>query len=183
MQRRQTGMSSGEKKIAVVLVLILIGMIGAYFALGSKMDTAQMPGPPGLAGRGGPGGAGGPGAMGGGAPGGFPETTTMGPEGAKVKITALVPIANPCHAATVAALREVYSAHPNDIHLTLIDFEGPDSGQWRQKLGVTCATVDINGQYTFNLDGRTVTFQKKEGMSYTPADLKPVIEDALKTAG
>jgi len=171
-------MSSGEKKIAVVLVVILIAMVGAYFALGSKIDSAQMPGPPGMAGA-----MGGPGAMGGGAPGGFPETTTMGPEGAKVKIIALVPIAEGCHAATVAALQEVYSAHPNDIHLTLIDFKGPESNEWKQKLGVTCATVDINGQYTFDLEGRTVTFQKQEGVSYTPADLKPVIEDALKTAG
>ncbi|MCJ7822533.1 MAG: hypothetical protein MUQ26_05565, partial [Armatimonadetes bacterium] len=97
-------MSSGEKKIAVVLVVILIGMVGAYFVLGSKMDTAQAPGPPGMAGAGGPAAPGGPGAMGGGAAGGFPETTTVGPEGAKAEIIALVPIAEGCHAATVAAL-------------------------------------------------------------------------------
>jgi hypothetical protein len=170
IQRRQTGMSSGEKKIAVVLVVILIAMVGAYFALGSKLDTAQMPGPAGMAG-------------GGGAGGGAAETSSVGPEDAKVKITALVPIVNPCHAATVAALKEVQAAHPNDIHLTLIDFLGPDSNEWRQKLGVTCATVNINGQYTFNLEGRTVTFQQQEGGSYRPADLRPVIEDALKSAG
>jgi len=171
-------MSSGEKKIAVVLVVILIAMVGAYFALGSKIDSAQMPGPPGMAGA-----MGGPGAMGGGAPGGFPETTTMGPEGAKVKITALVPIAEGCHAATVAALQEVYSAHPDDIQLTLIDFKGPESNKWKQELGVTCATVSINGQYSFNLEGRTVTFQKQEGMTYQPADVRTVVEAELKSAG
>ena len=159
-------MSSGEKKIAVVLVVILIAMVGVYFALGSKMDTAQMPGPAGMAGG-----------------GGAAESSSVGPEDSKVKITALVPIVNPCHAATVAALKEVQAAHPNDIHLTLIDFLGPDSTEWKQKLGVTCATVNINGQYTFNLEGRTVTFQQQEGGSYRPADLRPVIEDALKSAG
>ena len=115
--------------------------------------------------------------------GGAAETTTMGPEGAKVKITALVPIAEGCHAATVAALQEVYSAHPDDIQLTLIDFKGPESNKWKQELGVTCATVSINGQYTFNLEGRTITFQKQEGMTYQPADVRTVVEAELKSAG
>ena len=107
----------------------------------------------------------------------------MGPEDAKVKIVGLVPIANPCHAATVAALKEVYEDNPEDIHLTLIDFMGPDSNEWKQKMGVTCATVAINGQYTFNLEGRTVTFQKKEGMTYQPTDLKAVVEGELAKTG
>jgi len=62
-------------------------------------------------------------------------------------------------------------------------FQAPDSAQWKQKLGVTCATVDINGQYTFNLEGRTVTFQKQEGVTYQPADLRTVVEAELKRAG
>jgi hypothetical protein len=43
--------------------------------------------------------------------------------------------------------------------------------------------VDINGQYTFNLEGRTVTFQKQEGVTYQPADLRTVVEAELKRAG
>jgi len=114
--------------------------------------------------------------------GGFPEVEAMGPEDAKVKIVGLVPIVNPCHAATVAALREVYEEHPDDIHLTLVDFRGPDSKEWKQKLGVTCATVEINGQRTFVLEGRTVTFQQMEGGTYRPADLKTVVENELAKA-
>jgi ABC-type glycerol-3-phosphate transport system substrate-binding protein len=170
-------MSSGEKKIAVVLVVVLIAVIGAYFALGSRIETAQVAAPPRMAGAGGRGGEGGAGG------GGYAETSSLGSEGAKVKITALVPIANPCHAATVSALKDAYAAHPNDIHLTLIDFQGPDAGEWKQKLGVTCATVDINGQYTFDLEGRTVTFQKQEGGTYKPADLRTVVEAELERAG
>jgi len=164
-------MSSGEKKVAVVLVVVLIAIIGVYFSLGPKSEPAG-PGEASLAGR-----------AGGGGGASFPETKTMGPEDAKVKIVGMVPIANPCHAATVAALKEVYEAHPNDIQLTLIDFMGPDSMEWKQKLGVTCATVEINGSYSFELEGRNVIFQKKEGMSYKPTDIKTVVEGELAKAG
>ncbi len=164
-------MSSLEKKIAAVLVVVLIAMIGVYFSLKPK------PHPMGPAYASGSGGHGGPG----GAP--FGETETMGPEDAKMKIVGMVPIANPCHAATVAALKKVYEDHPNEIHLTLIDFMGPDSTEWKQKLGVTCATVEINGENSFNLEGRDVTFQKMEGGTYEPSDLETVIEAELAKAG
>ena len=161
-------MSSTEKKIAATLVVVLIGLIAVYFTMGS--------------GTGGSGGIAGPG-MAGGPGGGFPEVAAMGPEDAKLKIVALVPIVNPCHAATVATLKEVYEDNPEDIHLTLIDFFGPDSMEWKQKMRVTCATVEINGQRTFDLKGRTVTFQQMEGAMYKPTDLKTVVEDELAKAG
>ena len=170
-------MSAGEKRVAVLLAIVLVVMVGAYMvtgrsSAGPEETSAQPWGMPG----------GGGGMMG---PGGveFPEVAVMGPEDAKVKIVGMVPIVNPCHAATVAALKEMYEAHPDDIHLTLIDFQGPDSWEWKQKLGVTCATVEINGQYTFNLEGRTVTFQKQEGMTYQPTDLKTVVEGELAKTG
>ena len=161
-------MSSTEKKIAAALVVVLIGLIAVYFTMGS--------------GTGGSGGIAGPGTSGG-RSGGFPEVAAMGPEDAKVKIVALVPIVNPCHTATVAALKEVYEDNPEDIHLTLIDFFSPDSGEWKQKLGVSCATVEINGQRTFDLEGRRVTFQQMEGQMYRPTDLKTVVEGELAKAG
>jgi len=166
-------MSAGEKKVAALLAIVLVVMLGAYIVTGRSSA-----GPAGaVAVPGGGGGTMGPGG------GGFPEVTAMGPEDAKVKIVGLVPIVNPCHAATVAALKEVYEAHPDDIHLTLIDFMGPDSSEWKQKLGVTCATVEINGKYTFNLEGRTVTFQQNEGRMYQPTDLKTVVEGELAKTG
>ena len=170
-------MSAGEKKVAALLAIVLVVMVGAYIVTGRSNAG---PGAT-LAQAGGAAGGGG-GTMGPG--GGFPEVAVMGPEDAKVKIVGMVPIVNPCHAATVAALKEVYEAHPDDIHLTLIDFQGPDSEEWKQTLGgVTCATVAINGKYTFDLEGRTVTFQKKEGMTYQPTDLKTVVEGELAKAG
>jgi len=167
-------MSAGEKKVAALLAIVLVVMVGAYVVTGRSSAGQMMP-PGGMQGRGG--GMMGPGG------GGFPEIEAMGPEDAKVKIVGLVPIVNPCHAATVAALKEVYEAHPDDIHLTLIDFMGPDSSEWKQKLGVTCATVEINGKYTFNLEGRTVTFQQNEGRMYQPTDLKTVVEGELAKTG
>jgi hypothetical protein len=166
-------MSAGEKKVAALLAIVLVVMVGAYIVTGRSSA-----GPAGAGAVGQAGGMQGPGG------GGFPEVTAMGPEDAKVKIVGMVPIMNPCHAATVAALKDVYEAHPDDIHLTLIDFMGPDSMEWKQKLGgVTCATVTINGKYTFDLEGRTVTFQKMEGGSYKPTDLKTVVEGELAKAG
>ncbi len=162
-------MSSTEKKIAAVLVVALVALVVVYFTIGSGSEGRAGPAMPS-------GGMGGTGA-------GFPEVEAMGPEDAKVKIVALVPIVNPCHAATVAALKKVYEDNPEDIHLTLIDFFGPDSGEWKQNLGVSCATVEINGQRTFDLKGRTVTFQKQEGMTYQPTDLHTVIEGELAKAG
>jgi hypothetical protein len=104
----------------------------------------------------------------------------MGPEDAALKIVALVPTVKGCHDATVAALKQVYEAHPDDIHLTLADFFGADTNMWKTKLGVTCATVEINGEWTFGLEGRQVTFQKAEGGTYVPSDLGPVIEAELE---
>ena len=159
-------MSSGEKIVAVVLAVVLVVMVGAYIVTGRSSAGAS-------------------GQLGGGmTESGFPEVEAMGPEDAKVKIVGMVPIVNPCHAATVAALKEVYEEHPDEIHLTLIDFHGPDSAEWKQKLGgVTCATVAINGDYAFDLEGRTVTFQKMEGGTYLPTDLKTVVERELAEAG
>src|SRR4030042_1352641 len=124
-------MSAGEKKVAALLAIVLVVMVGAYIVTG-RPSAGQMTLPGGMQGPGG--GAMGPGG------GGFPDVEAMGPEDAKVKIVGFVPIVNPCHASTVAALKEVYEAHPDDIHLTLIDFRGPDSTEWKQTLGVTCAT-------------------------------------------
>ena len=173
-------MSTGEKKVAALLAIVLVVMVGAYIVTGR---SSVGPGAPATAANAGGEASGGGGTVGPGG-GGFPEVTEMGPEDAKVKIVGMVPIVNPCHAATVAALKEVYEAHPDDIHLTLIDLQGPDSTEWKQRLGgVTCATVAINGKYTFDLEGRTVTFQKKEGGTYQPTDLKTVVEGELAKAG
>jgi hypothetical protein len=151
--------------------VVLVAMVAAYFATAPKPGAPQpipiVSGEPRPAG-----------------PGAYAETEVIGPEDAKLKIVALVPVVNPCHAGTVKALKEAAADHPEDIQLTLVDFFNPeDSAKWKGELGVTCATVEINGDYTFELEGRTVTFQKQEGGTYQPADLETVIEGALAEAG
>ena len=164
-------MSPTEKKIAVVLGVVLVAMTAAYFATAPKSEAPRpipvVAGEPRQ-----------PAAQ------AYAETEVIGPENAKLKVVAMVPVVNPCHAATVKALREVAAEHPNDIQLTLIDFFNPaEAEKWKDELGVTCATVEVNGDYTFELEGRTVTFQKQEGGSYQPADLSTVIEAELAKAG
>ncbi len=162
-------MGPGEKKIAAVLVVVLIALVAVYIGTqpGGRARGAAM----------GPAGPGAPPAGGGG--GGVEE---LGSPGAKVEIIALVPVANPCHAATIAELRKAYKRYPDDIHLRIIEFMGPESTTWRNQLGVTCATVAINGEWSFDLDGRRVVFQKMEGGTYTPADLGRVIEAKIREA-
>jgi len=159
-------MSAGEKKIAVVLVVVLVGLIGAYFAIQPK--ASEM--------------GGGPGA---GAGAGSPanQVQELGSPGAKLQITALVPVAEGCHTATIQALKEAYQKHPKDIYLKIVEFKGPAGQQYKTQLGVTCATVAINGKYSFDLNGRTVTFQKAEGGTYQPADILAVIDQELKKLG
>jgi hypothetical protein len=169
-------MSSAEKKIAVVLVVVLVALIGAYFVVGRDQGgVVSAAGPQGGAraslASSGPGSTGGSGGAG--------EAIVMGPEDAALNIIALVPTERGCHDATIAALRQAYEAHPEDIRLTLVDFFGPRANEWKGKLGVTCATVDINGAWTFDLEGRSVTLQKKEGGTYVPSDLNGVIEAEL----
>jgi hypothetical protein len=172
-------MSSGEKKIAVVLVVVLIAMVGAYFALGSRMDAAQMPGPPGMAGAGGAGGAACP------APGadGSVPTQEFGKAGAKVEVIALLPITHGCHVNTEAELKKVQQKHPDDVHLVIVDLFGPEAEQYQQQIGGGRRTVvAVNGKTSFDLKGRRITLEMIEGMSYRPADIGPVIEEAIKNA-
>ena len=172
-------MSSGEKKIAVVLVLILIGMIGAYFALGSKMDTAQMPGPPGMAGAGNASSAACPTP----AAGGSVPTQEFGKAGAKVEVIALLPITHGCHVNTEAELKKVQQKHPDDVHLVIVDLFGPESQQYQQQIGGSRRTVvAVNGKSSFDLNGRKITLEMQEGSTYQPADIGPVIEAAIKNA-
>ena len=157
-------MSSGDKKVAALLIVVLFVLVAIYFA------TKPKEAPPGAAATGTPTAA-------------STSVQEFGKAGAKLEITALVPVVNPCHAKTVAALKQAYEKHPDEIHMTLIDFFGPQAEEWKSKLGVTCATVSINGKYAFEVDGKPVTFQKAEGASYKPENIGSVIEAELKKAG
>ena len=166
-------MTQSQSKIAAIVVLVVVALAVAYFGIQARggvigllasgrrepVVIRQIGGPAALA-----------------------EVEEIGPEDAKVKIIAVVPIAIPCHKATIAALRKITKAHPEEVHLTLVDFHSPDAGKWMKELDFHCATIFINGEYQFERDGRRVIFHQKEGMTYKPEHLKPIVEAELAKA-
>jgi len=166
-------MTQSQSKIAAVVALVVAALAVAYFGIQAKGGVT------GLLASGRPA----PVTMGeGGAAARSVESEEIGPENAKVKIIAVVPIAIPCHKETIAALRDITKAYPEEVHLTLVDFHGPDAGKWMEELDFHCATIFINSEYKFDLDGREVIFEQKEGMKYKPEHLKPVVEAELAKA-
>jgi hypothetical protein len=189
-------MGSGEKKVAIGLVVVLAALVGAYILLpnlGKRPNDLAAMMPPGMAQpQGGsqqmakaPGGAkGATGADASCATGqtgsGTAKTQEFGKAGAKVEVLALIPVAHGCHAKSEAELKKAYQAHPNDIHLTIVDSQGPDAAKYRSKVKVNWTVISINGKSQFSVDGKQVQLEKAEGMSYGPADLIPIIEQQLK---
>jgi hypothetical protein len=180
-------MSSGEKKIAVILVVVLVAMVGLYLSTSNKAQSAPPMGNPMMAkAAGGAGGGGQSGSAAGCAPsgqaGGAAKTEELGKKGAKLEVIAMVPVAHGCHAKSIAELKKAYQAHQNDIHLTVVDAWGPDAAKYQQQIGIKWTFIAINGKTTFELNGKKLTLEKAEGMTYTPADLVPLIESLLKKA-
>jgi len=179
-------MSAGEKKVAALLAIVLVVMVGAYIVTGRSSagpgaTLAQAGGAAGGRAAGGGAAAGGqacdpaPGGAGGG--GAIQE---YGKAGAKLEVIAVLPVAKGCHATTEQELKKAYEAHPEQIHLTIVDLMGPEATQYKEKVGVGWTVVSINGSYQFELDGRQVRLEKAENMSYSPADIVPIIEAELK---
>jgi len=168
-------MSSAEKGIAVVLLVVLVGMVGAYVITGNRGQAAQAA----ASGAGtAAGGAGCAPTSGGQA---AADTEELGKAGAKLEIVAIVPVAHGCHATSIAELKRAYQAHPNDIHLTIVDSFGPEAKKYQDKAGgITWTVIAINGKSDFEVNGQKVVLQRQEGMSYTPAHLIPIVENELK---
>ena len=107
-------------------------------------------------------------------------TQEFGKKGAKMEIVALLPITHGCHVNTEAELKKAYKKHPDDIHLTIVDFFGPDAPKYQEKVGAGRALVSINGKTSFKLKGKTLILERQENMSYRPADIVPIIEQELR---
>jgi hypothetical protein len=174
-------MGSGEKKVAVALVVVLAALVAVYLLLpGLGAPKGTLPVGPGMA-RGAPAGADAACVTGSG--GASVGTQEFGKDGAKVEVVALLPITHGCHTTTEAELKKIYKKHPDDIHLTIVDLFGPDARQYQDKIGGGTRTlVAVNGNTSFALDGRKVQLERQEGGSYRPADLEPIIEQELKKA-
>jgi hypothetical protein len=110
-------------------------------------------------------------------------TQEFGKAGAKVEILALLPITHGCHVRTEAELKKAQAAHPNDVHLTIVDLFGSDAPKYLPKVGnQTRAVVSINGKTSYSLNGKQVRFEFVEDRFYAPSDLVPVIEELLKAS-
>ncbi len=110
-------------------------------------------------------------------------TQEFGKPGAKLEITACLPITHGCHVRTEAELKRAYQLHPDDIHLVIVDLFGPDASKYLDKVpGGMRACVGINGKNTFQLAGRTVSLEKPEGGEYQVSDIVPIIENEIGAA-
>jgi len=171
-------MGSGEKKVVGVLMVVLVGLVVAYVAFPPKSGApaAGMTGRPMQAG----GGASDASCATGPSGGPYAKTQEMGKPGAKLEIIAVLPVAHGCHATTEAELQKAYKAHPNDIHLTIVDAQGPDAAKYQGKVKVPWTVVSINGESAFDFQGKRVVLEKQENMSYQPSQVVPIIEQVLK---
>jgi hypothetical protein len=178
-------MSAGEKKVALVLVVVLVALVGAYFVTGRSASSAAtgMPGQPmapgatatATAAPGGPTCAPTPGAGAGGV-----ATQEFGKAGAKVEIVAALPITHGCHVKTEAELKKAYEKYPSDIHLTIYDLFGPEGQAYVKEHGGQRAVVFINGNTTFELKGKNVKLEMTEGGSYVPDQIVPIVDQTVK---
>jgi hypothetical protein len=187
-------MSGTEKKIAVALVVVLAAMVGVYLLTGNKAQSAPAVRNPLLAQAGGaaagaPQSAAAPQAAGGavcapsGASTGSVATQGFGKQGAKLEIVAALPITHGCHVETEAELKKAYEKHPNDIHLTIYDLFGPEGQKYVAEHGGQRAVVFINGESTFEMNGKSLRLEMLENGTYSPSDLVPLIESLLKKQG
>ncbi len=174
-------MSSVEKKIAVILVVVLVAMAAAYVATGNKAQSAAAASPAkSEAPKGDAAAAGGASCAPSGASDGSVKTQEFGKKGAKLEIVACLPITHGCHVNTEAELKKAYKKHEKDIHLTIYDLFGPEGQKYVAAHGGQRAVVFINGETKFKLNGKDVMLERQEGMTYKPADIAPIIEDLLK---
>jgi hypothetical protein len=167
-------MGATEKKIAVVLVVILIAMVAAYVSTGKEPQPNPM-----MAQQAASGAA----ACPTGAPSGGTgvETQEYGKAGAKLEILALLPITHRCHVNTEAELKKAYERHAGDIHLTIVDLFGSDAATYLPKVGNRVrAVVSINGKTRFELKGKPVVLEQAENVSYSPRDIGPIVEAELR---
>jgi len=170
-------MSAGEKKVAALLAIVLVVMVGAYIVTGrSSAGTGAT-----MAQAGGAAGGQVCAPTPGGGAGGVP-TQEFGEAGAKLEIVAALPITHGCHVETEAELKKAYEKHPEDIHLVIYDLFGNEGQEFVRQNGGMRALVFINGKSTFELNGKSVKLEVIEGGSYVPSDIVPIIDQEVKAS-
>jgi hypothetical protein len=107
-----------------------------------------------------------------------------GPDDAKVKVVAYYPGR---HEDTIAAVKRLLQAFPQDASVEVVDWRRPEGLMRRDAGGLTCAGVTINGKNAFDLemDGKKakVLFVRGIDGEWTEADLTAAVKQELAKAG
>lgn len=174
-------MGPAEKKVVIALAVVLVALVGVLVLWRPSTKVAGGFGP-GSSGSGPASAQSSPEACattpGAGAEG--VPTQEFGKKGARMEILALLPITHGCHVNTEAELKKAYQAHPNDIHLTIVDLFGPEGQRLAQENGGQRALVLINGKSSFTVGGRAVLLERQEGPTYVPSDIGAIVDQELK---
>jgi len=106
---------------------------------------------------------------------------TYGPEEAKVVVEAFYPLTE-AHQWAKEVVEKVCQEHPGKVRGVVVDFRHEKGSELFVQKGLTCGTILINGEDTFDLEGRTVIFQQAEGGMWTEEDLRRVVAQKVEEA-
>lgn len=79
------------------------------------------------------------------------DAEELGSKDAKVTVEAIVPIGPECQARTVRMLRALAKAEPKRVLVKIVDYTGEEGQDLVKARGTNCASVFVNGDYTFDL--------------------------------
>ncbi len=103
-----------------------------------------------------------------------------GPEDAKVKIVAFYPGR---HEDTLAAVKSLRTEFKDDVRVEIVDWRTPEGIRRRDKDGLTCAGILINGKNAFDIeiDGKKskVLFVRGIDGEWTKEDLFAAVRQEL----
>ena len=107
-----------------------------------------------------------------------------GPDTAAVKVVAYYPGR---HEDTIAAVKRLLAAFPEDASVEVVDWRRPEGLKRRDASGLTCAGVTINGKNAFDveLQGKMakVLFVRAIDGEWTEEDLIAAVKQEVAKAG
>lgn len=81
---------------------------------------------------------------------------------------------------TVQAIKDVLAKYGDKVSVTWVDLGTKDGAAYFKQNGLTAhMNVIINGKYTYQVNGKTVTFQWFEGQQWKKADLDAVLSNLV----
>ena len=103
-----------------------------------------------------------------------------GPDNAKVKVVAYYPGR---HEEALGAIKGLLEEFPGKVQVEVVDWRRPVGLERREKAGLTCAGVTINGEFTLEVKGEKgpekVMFVRDMGGEWTKANLVAAVKQEL----